>query len=188
MDNLNHDAVLQTARLRLRPIAPADEDDFDRLFADPDVVRYLGDPRNRPETAVAIQTAVDHWQARGYGIWVLTERATGGFVGRVGLRFAEDVGETELLYTLNKAFWGRGLATEAGAAALDFGFGRAGLGRVIALADPRNVGSWRVMEKLGMRREKVAPFRGEECVWYATDPDAFAAHSAKQAPGRDGHG
>jgi ribosomal-protein-alanine N-acetyltransferase len=183
MDSPAPSASLETSRLLLRPLAATDEDNLFALFNDPDVMRFLGPLIPREKTATILQTALAHWQQRGYGIWAVQDKASGKFVGRLGLRFLDDIGETELLYTLNKEFWGRGLATEAGAAALAFGFGRAGLGRIIALARPDNVGSWRVMEKLGMRRERIAPFRGEESVWYALGRDEYASRPPKEAHG-----
>jgi RimJ/RimL family protein N-acetyltransferase len=168
-------ADLETTRLRLRPLGASDEDNLHRLYSDPEVVRYLGKGgvRTRAETVRALATAIEHWGQRGYGIWALTDRDSGQFVGRCGLRFLPEVGEVELLYTLLKEFWGRGLATEASRAVLDFGFGRAGLKRIIALADPENTASWRVMEKLGMRREKTAPYQELPAVWYALTREEY---------------
>ena len=61
--------------------------------------------------------------------------------------------------------------------------GPLGLDCIIAVAMPDNVGSWRVMEKLGMRRERIAPFRGEESVWYALGRDEYASRPPKEAHG-----
>jgi ribosomal-protein-alanine N-acetyltransferase len=175
---------LETARLRLRPITPDDEADLHRLFSDPEVMRYLsgGKVRTREESAAATAEAVAHWARHGHGIWAVIQRTTGQFVGRCGLRFLEDIGQTELLYTLGRAFWGQGLATEAGAAALAFGFERCGLERIIALALPEHVASRRVMEKLGLRYERRAPFRGFETVWYALDRSDFLRRAGHPFP------
>jgi ribosomal-protein-alanine N-acetyltransferase len=168
-------AVLETARLRLRPIVMTDEGDLFRIFSDPEVNRWTGGPRPREASVTAVQVAVEHWERKGYGIWVLTDRQTGRFVGRCGLRWLDDIGETELLYTLPRELWGRGLATEASFAALDFGFGPAGLRRILALALPDNGPSRRVMEKVGMRLEKTVPFRDSPAVWYAIGKEDYLA-------------
>jgi ribosomal-protein-alanine N-acetyltransferase len=164
---------LETERLRLRPLTAADEEDYHGLFSDPEVVRYLGPGgvRSREENRAALETAVEHWRRHGYGIWKVTERVGGRFVGRCGLRYLDGVNAVELLYTLHKAFWGRGLATEAAAAAVGFAFGRAGLARLVALADPENRASQRVMEKLGFRYERSARFKGGPALWYALGRD-----------------
>jgi RimJ/RimL family protein N-acetyltransferase len=179
-------AVLETARLRLRPIALTDEEDLFNLFNDPEVYRWIGGPRPRDACVAAVQAAVQHWEEKGHGIWVLAERATGRFVGRCGLRWLDDIAETELLYTLNREFWRRGLATEASVAALDFAFGPVGLRRVVALALPENRASRRVMEKVGMRLEKTAAFRDSPAVWYAISREeypGFAPLSPRRFPG-----
>ena len=71
----------------------------------------------------------------------------------------EEVEETEILYAYSRSSWGRGLATEAGRAALAFGFEETPLQRIIAYAVPDNVASTRVMEKLGMELE------GKDRLW-----------------------
>jgi ribosomal-protein-alanine N-acetyltransferase len=65
--------------------------------------------------------------------------------------------------------WGRGIANEAANASLNYAFDVLKLRRVIAFAEPANRASWRVMEKLGMRFEKTAPYMGTEVVWYAIE-------------------
>jgi RimJ/RimL family protein N-acetyltransferase len=168
---------LTTLRLRLRPLGPENLDDLARLFADPAVTRYLGGglTRTREQTAALLPDVVAHWGQRGYGIWAVLDRETGTFLGRCGLRFLDDVGEVELLYTFQQAFWGHGYATEAALASVRFAFEQTRLGRLIALADPEHVRSRRVMEKVGMRLEKEAPFRSLPTVWYALTPLDFVA-------------
>jgi ribosomal-protein-alanine N-acetyltransferase len=158
----------------MRPFTPADLDDLCRLYADLEVMHYIG-VRNRDETKVALAAMVDHWGEHGFGVWALTERETGRFVGRCGLRRVAEVPDVELAYTLHKEFWGKGLAAEASRAAFRFGFETVGVDRIIAFAVPDNRASTRVMEKLGMRYEKRAPWRGLEHVWYAISRAEYAA-------------
>jgi [ribosomal protein S5]-alanine N-acetyltransferase len=176
---------LTTARLRLRPLGAQDLDDIVRLFSDPEVTRYLGrgPTRTRDQLAAILRDVVAHWEQRGYGIWAVHEQETGAFVGRCGLRFLDDIGEVELLYTLQQAYWGRGYATEAARVSVRFAFERTHLNRLIALADPDHGRSRRVMEKLGMRLEKEAPFRSLPTVWYALTPLDFVARQQELAHG-----
>jgi RimJ/RimL family protein N-acetyltransferase len=84
----------------------------------------------------------------------------GRLLGHAGLRLLPELGgETEILYLLDSACWGRGLATEAAAAARDAGLGPLGLGQLVAYAAPENRASTRVMEKIGMRRDGPSPVR-----------------------------
>jgi RimJ/RimL family protein N-acetyltransferase len=172
---------LTTPRLRLLPLGEQDLDDLSRLLADPAVTRFLGGggTRTREETAALMPDIVAHWEQRGYGIWSVRDRETGTFMGRCGLRFLPDVGEVELLYTFEQAYWGRGYATEAAEASVRFAFERTPLNRLIALAFPENHRSRNVMEKLGMRFEKEEPFRTLPTVWYALTPLDFAARAQK---------
>ena len=100
-----------------------------------------------------VQSMLDHWSNHGFGIWVVEERATHEFAGECGLRWLEDGSDVELSYGLYPHFRGRGLATEAARAVLDFGVEVLGLERIVALSRGDNTESHRVLEKLGMTLE-----------------------------------
>jgi RimJ/RimL family protein N-acetyltransferase len=162
--------ILATPRLALRPFEPGDLDDLARLFADPDVMRFLsatGAVRSREESAQALAAHLAHWQERGYGIGAVFERATGAFVGRCGLRYMQQYNEIELLYTFHRAFWNRGYGTEAARAVVRQAFETLRLERIIAFCLVENSGSRRVMEKAGLRFEKTAPHADLPHHWYA---------------------
>jgi RimJ/RimL family protein N-acetyltransferase len=154
-------------------IRPDDLDDLASLFADPDVVRYVGDGKtaDRDEAEVALQSIIRHWQTHGFGRWVAVDKHTGKFAGLGGLRSL--FGTPEVVYHLAKENWGKGYATELGNAALRFGFDR-GFERIVAIAKPLNVVSIRVMEKLGMRFEKNATYYNLDVVQYGITRDEFA--------------
>lgn len=166
---------IETERLLLRMFTPGDADTQFRVVSDPEFQRYFP-PQFAPTregVAAAIVTRLEHWGQRGYGQWALAPKAGGEMFGYCGLRFLPETREVELLYGIDRAHWGRGLTTEAAKASLRFGFERAGLGRIIALADPANTGSRRVMEKAGLRYEKNATYFGVECAYYALDRGDF---------------
>jgi ribosomal-protein-alanine N-acetyltransferase len=101
----------------------------------------------------------------GYAMWAVEAKATGAFIGQCGLRPAASMdpdagGEIDLAYHLSRASWNQGYATEAVVAVLGHGLGSVGLDRVMAVALPENVGSWRVMEKAGMHYEGIAAYYG----------------------------
>lgn len=162
---------LRTPRLLLRPFRAEDVDDVFAYAADAEWNRYLGLPepyvRRHAEEYVA-QCILTDPVAHPYWAIVHEGRVRGG----VNLRLRHP-GDAELGYAVARPLWGRGLATEAARAAVAHGFAALALERVSALADVDNAGSWRVMEKLGMRREALfrgyRPLRGErrDCVLYA---------------------
>jgi RimJ/RimL family protein N-acetyltransferase len=159
--------ILETERLLLRPFTEDDEDDLCALYADPEVMRFLGGVRTREQTRLRLAAMVAHWREHGFGIWALVAKAGGEFVGRCGLgHLHEEVGDVELAYTLGRAWWGSGLATEAAGRALGYGFEVLRLPRVAAYARPENVASRRVMEKLGMTFERPCEFLGAPAVRY----------------------
>ena len=153
---------VRTERLLLRAIQTEDVDPYyECLFADPDVMRFLpgGQPLPKERLDGLVERSHGHWGQHGYGVWVVCDGATGEIIGQCGLRYVEEVDETELLYAYARSQWGKGIATEGARAALDFGFDRTPLQRIVAYAVPENRASTRVMEKLGMRHE------GEDHLW-----------------------
>jgi ribosomal-protein-alanine N-acetyltransferase len=164
--------VLETDRLRLRPVSADDLDHFTALYADPDVMRFIGSrgPLSRELTRERLEFMLEHWQRHGFGMWSLFRKGAGSFVGRCGMRYLENSTEIELGYTLMKSCWGQGLATEASRAVVDYAFGVMKIGRLIAVADAANTASVNVMTKLGMTFERTGVFYGAECVLYALGP------------------
>jgi RimJ/RimL family protein N-acetyltransferase len=168
--------TVETARLVLRPFVEEDLDDYTRLiFADAEVMRYLPKrdlaPRDRAEQTIAIFT--EHWSLYGFGVWAVTDKITGAFMGHCGLGQVPEAGEVEVLYSLGKTYWGQGFATEAARASVRFGFERANLTRLIALAVPENIGSRRVMEHLGFSYEKDAHYFGLDLIYYVLSRAQF---------------
>src|SRR4051812_31068419 len=103
-------------------------------------------------TSRLLHDYMTHQRAWGYSFWAVVERASGTLIGDAGL-YRTPLGEVELGYTLGQAWWGRGYATEAAGAWLEAAFSRLGISEVVALAEPANAASLRVLEKLGMRRD-----------------------------------
>ena len=155
-------AFLTTARLDLRPHAPGDEAYLVALNADPEVVRYTGDVAFADPAAAAavVASLAAQFAQRRLGRLVAVDRATGQPIGWCGLKWHEGVGAADLGFRLHRAEWGRGYATEAGRACLDHA-DTIGMS-VFAQCMPANVGSVRVLEKLGFIRAS------------APDADGFA--------------
>jgi RimJ/RimL family protein N-acetyltransferase len=151
-----------------------------RIFDDHEVMRYLpgGGPIPREQLEGAPERATKHWETHGYRVWLVCDRSTEELIGHCGLRYLDEIAETEVLYALARPYWRRGLATEAARASLGFGFDRAGLERMVAFAVPENMASRRVMEHLGMQYEADTRMWDLDLVRYAVGPMEFRAKRA----------
>ncbi len=129
---------IETERLRLRAWGPDDFEDFARISADPEVMRYIasGLPATRSQAWRAMALFVGHWCLRGYGLWAAEARETGKFIGRSGLWKPEGWPGLEVGWLLDSACWGRGLATEGARAALEHAFTTLGADHVISVINP----------------------------------------------------
>jgi RimJ/RimL family protein N-acetyltransferase len=147
---------IQTTRLRLRALAPADAPALFRIFGDPVVCRYWSRPA-LPDLAAAatLQAEIgDLFATRSLFQWGVAERATDAVVGTCTLAaLSAEHRRAELGFALARAAWGRGYMAEALPALLAFAFGELGLHRVEADVDPRNGRSIRALERLGFVRE-----------------------------------
>lgn len=145
-------AAPESARLRFRRATADDVVALHAHWNQPLVRRYLWDdePVALETVHAVVAASEDDFARAGFGLWLLSERDR-ALVGVCGLRSVEDTGEIEILYSVDPARWGSGLATEAASAVLTFAFDVLGLPRVLGGIDEPNVASGRVLEKLGMR-------------------------------------
>jgi RimJ/RimL family protein N-acetyltransferase len=160
---------MRTERLLFAPWMESDWLALRPIATDPEVMRYINDGQAWPDDRIRsfVERQMDCYRLRGYCLWRLTEESSGETIGFCGLQPLEGTPEVEIGWWLRRSHWGHGLATEAARAALGYGFGRAGLERIVAIALPENRASLRVMEKLGMRYERDIQHRGFEVVLYA---------------------
>jgi [ribosomal protein S5]-alanine N-acetyltransferase len=166
---------LQTDRLRLRPYRPNDVTPMRAVFGDPEVMRFSqsGGDKSLEETAARVQKLIDHQTKFGFSLWVVEDRATGAILGDCGLKQLEDGPEIEVGYRFAKAHWGRGYATEAAAASVEYGFIKLELSRIVAVVDPVNVASCRVIEKIGLPYQHRAHYYGRQLNYYAADRERY---------------
>ena len=167
--------IVETERFTLRGFASEDLDRLAEMLGDPAVMRYMpGDePWPREAAEKELNGIMGHWDRHGYGRWAVVDREGGGVIGWCGLGFLPEIGETEVAYLLDKDYWNRGIATEAARISLRHGFEEAGLGRIIALAFPKNGASRRVMEKIGMAYEGMIHIWRLDLVIYSIVRDAY---------------
>jgi RimJ/RimL family protein N-acetyltransferase len=150
------DPVLTTERLILRPPTIDDFADSAAMWGAPAVTRHIGGRPFTPEEVWSrLLRYVGHWQVLGFGYWVARETESGRYVGEVGFAdFRRDIvpsldGAPEIGWVVSPAAQGRGYASEAVAAALDWGRAYWGPGRTVCIIDPANTPSLRVAEKAG---------------------------------------
>jgi len=160
--------MIETPRLRLRRLRASDEADLIGLDSDPDVMRYVGSPagvKSAEETLERVQQRIgaDHGPL---GFWRVESRADGAFYGLAALIRMPSGDDIELAYRLLRRAWGRGIASEAGAALVDHAFGTLGLPRLVAVTYPENRGSQRVLDKLGFARQADIEYRGVRVAYY----------------------
>ena len=134
------------------------------------VAQWLGGVHDRDQTRAQIASWVAHWDLHGFGQWAVEERATAQLVGRAGLTHHNDWKasslDAEIGWALAHSAWGRGYATEAAQAVLEWVRGRPNLKTIISITRPDNVRSRRVMEKLGLTYRGEATWHGSHQVWY----------------------
>lgn len=145
---------LETRRLILRRFRAEDYRDLFEYLSVGEVVRF------EPYGPLTLQQCVAEANSRAASdnYWAIVERESGKMIGNIYFRQSEPLKfmTYELGYILNPKFWGRGYATEAAARVVRHGFENCGAHRIVANCDMRNTRSFRVMERLGMRRERAA--------------------------------
>lgn len=167
--------MIETPRLRLRRLRPSDEPDLVALDSDPEVMRYVGSPagvKAADETLARVRERIgsDHGPI---GFWRVERRADGAFCGLGALVRMPSGDDVELAYRLVRSAWGQGIASEAGAALLEYAFGPVGLGRLVAVTYPDNRASQRVLDRLGFERQDDVDYKGVRVAYYVLTHDAY---------------
>ncbi len=153
---------LLTSRLILRSWMDSDRLPFAEMSGDADVMEYLRPLATREASDAWIDFEINHQASHGFCLWAVESRASGLFMGAVGLlrigfeaRFTPAV---EIGWRLARPFWGQGFAVEAARASLQFGFDQVRLTEIVAYANIRNGRSRQVMAKLGMSHDSAEDF------------------------------
>jgi [ribosomal protein S5]-alanine N-acetyltransferase len=155
---MNRDAwILETERLRLREMTEADAENLWRLNANPNVVRYVGEPSLKDVDAALDVLRVrvfPQYREHGLGRWAVVSKESGAFLGWCGLKYLAQTKEYDLGYRFAEEHWGKGYATESARAVLAWGLPRLPGARIIGQAHVANTRSIRVLQKLGLRFER----------------------------------
>jgi RimJ/RimL family protein N-acetyltransferase len=170
--------IAETERLILREFALADAEDFYRIYTDAETMRFQG---NLPENySVEVERYYigkhieNYYEILGFGLWAVVLKENNRLIGRCGLvrQPVEGGEEIECSYLIEREFWNQGFASEAASAALNLGFEKYDLPRIVAFIDPCNTASARVAEKIGMAFARKVEFKafGEVNLYMAEKP------------------
>ena len=164
---------LRTQRLLLRQWRAEDAAPLAAIYAEPAFLDHMP-PLDLEQTRAQIERFARQWQKEGFSHWAVEHREAGQLIGRIGLLRHRDwplsEAPVEVGWSLDPRYWGRGLATEGGRAALEC-WRRHLLHerRLISITTPANGRSRAVMDRLGLEYRGTAFWHGYDVVWYAID-------------------
>jgi ribosomal-protein-alanine N-acetyltransferase len=166
--------VIETARLRLRAPEARDFDAY-AAFRGSDRARALGGPFTREQAFTQFSALIGHWVMRGFGRWIVADKASDAPLGVVGILYPEGWPEPELAWSLFDGAEGRGVAHEAAAAARDHAYGPLGMTTLISLVASDNPRSEALARRLGARPDgsRAVPGHGATPVWRHPSPEAL---------------
>lgn len=160
------DVKLESDRLLIRPYQLGDEQAMFEMNSDPIVQKYTGDTLlHTVEEAknLLINVVFKDYEKHGYGRLAVIYKPDNKLIGFTGFKNLPEMnGETDLGYRFIQEYWGKGIATESALMSLKYGFEDLGLKTIYAFAEPENIGSVKIIRKLGFSLLKVAPYPGEE--------------------------
>ncbi|WP_460725719.1 GNAT family N-acetyltransferase [Nocardia heshunensis] len=163
--------MLRTARMTLTPLHASDHDELLRLCRMPKVREFLfdGELLSSEQVTTTIADSERDFATANFGIWALRETGGGDLLGTAGLRRLDGGADLEVVYSLDPARWGQGLAGEAATAVLTYAFEVLGRDRVLAEIDEGNRASITVIERLGMHPFETVPGVLGPMTHYAVD-------------------
>jgi RimJ/RimL family protein N-acetyltransferase len=171
--------TLKTERLILRPPEPQDLDPWADFMGDAEASRFLGGAQPRPLAWRSLTGTVGAWALYGFSMFSVVEKASGRWIGRVGPIHPEGWPGTEVGWGLVRESWGRGYATEAAAACIDWALDTLGWDDVIHTIDPENRASQAVAIRLGSENRGPGalppPYEGQPVDIWGQSREAWRA-------------
>jgi RimJ/RimL family protein N-acetyltransferase len=153
--------VIRTERLLMRQWRDDDREPFAALNADPAVMEHMQGLMTRERSDAFVDRIEAWWDDHGWGLWAIEVPGVSPFIGYVGLWSADFVTGAPMVevgWRLAHEHWGNGYVTEAAREALRYGFEDVGLDEIVSFTVPQNERSWRVMERIGLRRDPAGDF------------------------------
>lgn len=168
--------MLETERLLHRPFTVEDVERFVAIRSKTDVARYIGGAAANTKAKLEKRLAYyrSTHETKGFGIEAIVWKDTNTIIGWSGLQPVEDTPHIQLTYGLTPEFWRKGIGVETALAWLNYGFEQLQLKQIVALADPNNTGSCKIMEKVGMQLEGLQLYKGIDCCFYTISKAGFS--------------
>ena len=150
--------VLETERLLLRHLSTEDAGFILELLNEPSFIRNIGDRGVRTiegANAYILNGPVPSYTKNGFGLYLVKLKETGELIGMCGLIKRDTLDDVDIGYAFLPRFWSKGYAVESAQAVKEYAKNTIGLKRIVAIVDPENEGSIRVLEKIGLQFEKM---------------------------------
>lgn len=170
--------ILETERILLRQFVDSDYPAVYEFNSNSEVQKYTGEEiiqslDQAKEIITYVQTT--DYNVHGYGRWAAIYKPENKIIGFAGLKYLPEVGETDIGYRFLPAYWGQGIATEIAHKIIEYGFEELNLNKIVGIAMPENIGSCKVLEKIGMQFEKIAGYDGDGGAynWYLITKEAY---------------
>ena len=158
---------IETERTIMRRLSKEDAFDFFNLNLDKEVLKYTGDqPFENIQASIDFLTNYDQYEKYGVGRLAVIDKTTLKFIGWCGLKYSREKNEYDIGFRFFKNFWNKGFATETAKKCLEYGFDELKIDRIIGRAMKENIGSIKVLEKIGMKFKENFDFEGQEGVIY----------------------
>lgn len=165
---------IETQRLHLRALRPSDLQAHHAAIGSDPQVTWSGKTVTLEKSRENIENRLKHWETHGFGMWAVVTKEDGTLLGHAGLQQLEDTDEVEIGYYFGQKAWGHGYATEAGEAALRYGFEELHLSCIVAVVRTENAASQHVLTKLGLRHTRDEPHYGFDVQVWEIKADQFA--------------
>ncbi len=162
--------IAETPRLQLRYFVPEDVALLSQILADPEVMRFsVAGPKTLEQTQSLVDVCRAEYETNGYALYAVIHKEDNRLIGYCGFmpQMVSDTPEVELGYRLHRAYWGRGLGTEAAQAAVKYAADTLKLTRLVAVIEADNIGSVQVALRAGFHEETETEWRGLSVGVYA---------------------
>ena len=159
--------LFSSERLYFRRFLAEDAESLFLLNSDPDVIKYTGDPPFESiDSAHRFIAEYDHYKKHGFGRWAVLKKEDNKFIGWCGLKYNEE-NDIDIGFRFFQNEWGKGYASEAAKATIEYGANNLSIQRIIGRAAKQNIASLRILEKLGFTYVKKSPCHGiEEALYF----------------------
>ncbi|MBF9018265.1 MULTISPECIES: GNAT family N-acetyltransferase [unclassified Oceanispirochaeta] len=165
--------IVETERLRLRGFVLSDFEELVKLNMNQDFVNFFGTGEviSRYESWNVLSMMVGHWQLREFGLWLVEDKISNTFIGRVGCWQPEGWPGVEVAWGISPSYWGKGYAPEAARASIEWAFSNISTNKLISVIHPENKASKRVAIKIGEKHTSTEIVNGKKSDIYTITRD-----------------